>query len=167
MVSLSLLKLLEINGFGRIDKDLFWEKLGLNEDGLYITDLGVSQERGGRRSLSYQICCRGKTDVAAYQKLDAVAEFLRRSFAICKLPPVPPITDYGYDNVTIMPPSSLLSLGEDINGRVIYSLTGQLYYGKKTEGDLPPIIGDYLITEGNKIFLTEENNIILTENKNG
>lgn len=167
MVSLSLLKLLELSGFGTIDEDLFWEKLGINEDGLYITDLGDSQSRGGRRSLSYQIYCRGESDVATYQKLDAVAEFLRKSFAICKLPAVPPITDYGYENVTIMPPSSLLSLGEDINGRLIYSFTGQLFYGNRTKIEPPPVTGDYVLTEGDKLLLTETNNIILTENQNG
>lgn len=138
MVSLSLLKLLELNGFGTIDEDLFWEKLGLNEDGIYITDLGASQERGSRKSLSYQIYCRGQNDVSTYKKLQAVADFLTNSFAICKLPAVPPVTDYGYSNVTIMPPSAILSLGDDINGRIIYSITGQLYYGEKTMPNSPP-----------------------------
>lgn len=162
MVSLSLLKLLEINGFGRIDKDLFWEKLGLNEDGLYITDLGGSQERGGRRSLSYQIYCRGKTDVAAYQKLEAVAEFLRESFSVCKLPAVPPVTNYGYENVTIMPPSSILSLGQDTNGRVLYSITGVLYHGEKVQ-TAPIPVGDYVGTENGQRAITENNKLILME----
>lgn len=162
MVSLSLLKFLELNGFGTIDEDLFWEKLGLNDDGIYITDLGASQERGGRKSLSYQIYCRGKNDVEAYQKLQAVADFLTASFAVCELPAVPPITDYGYSNVTIMPPSALLSLGEDINGRVLYSITGQLYYGEKIKAG-PPTTGREVLTENGKQALTETDKAILTE----
>lgn len=163
MVSLSLLKLLEINGFGTIDEDLFWEKLGLNENGLYITDLGASQERGGRKSLSYQIYCRGEDDVSTYKKLQAVADFLTNSFSICKLPAVRPVTDYGYDNVTIMPPSAILSLGEDINGRVLYSITGQLYYGEKVEVTEPLPGGKDVLTEGDKLALTEQNKVIKTE----
>lgn len=163
MVSLSLLKLLEINGFGTIDEDLFWEKLGLNEDGLYITDLGASQDRGTRNSLSYQIYCRGEDDVSTYKKLQAVADFLTNSFSICKLPAVPPVTDYGYENVTIMPPSAILSLGEDINGRVLYSITGQLYYGRKLAMSSLPTTGDFVVTESGRQALTETDKAILTE----
>lgn len=135
MVSLSLLKLLENNGFGRIDESLFWEKMGLGEDGLYITDVGGSRDRGSRPSLTYEIYSRAKTDVSAYQKLQAVVDFLTKSFAICELPAVPPATDYGYKNVTILPPSSITNVGQDANGRVVYSIIGQIYYGEKTKED--------------------------------
>lgn len=162
MVSLSLLKLLELNGFGTIDEDLFWEKMGIGKDGLYITDMGGSQDRGSRKSLSYTIYSRAKNDVTAYQKLQAVADFLTRSFAICQLPAVPPITNYGYGNVTILPPSSIASVGEDINGRIIYSITGQLYYGEKSVV-VPSVRGDFVATENGQKTITEQSKLILME----
>lgn len=131
MVSLSLLKFFELSDLGTIDENLFWEKLGLGENGLYITDLGGSQERGARRTLNFQIYSRDVSDVAAYQRLQKVVDLLTSSFAVCTLPPVPPITDYGYNNVTILPPSEITSHGPDANGGVVYSITGQLYYGNK------------------------------------
>ena len=35
IVTLSLLQFLADNGLGELEKDLFWEKLGVEEDGLY------------------------------------------------------------------------------------------------------------------------------------
>lgn len=163
MVSLSLLKLLEQNGFGTIDEDLFWEKMGLDEYGLYITDIGGSQDRGRRKVCTYNLYSRGKNDVQAYQKLQEVMEFLTRSFAICQLPAVPPITNYGYSNVTIMPPSTVTSVGEDINDRVIYSITGQIYYGEKVALSPPTTNGNYIETKSGQKVITEQDKTILME----
>lgn len=161
MVTLSLLKLLENNGFGVIDEDLFWQKMGIEDDGLYISDIGGGRGRGERNSVTYQIYCRGENDIAAYQRLQTVADFLTNSFSVCSLPAVPPITRYGYNNVTILPTSSISNVGEDINGRVIYSITGQLYYGTKTIVEPPPLslpitteTGMALITEDNKLLIS-------------
>ena len=35
MITLNLLQLLENNGFGTIDENLFWEKLTLGEEGVF------------------------------------------------------------------------------------------------------------------------------------
>lgn len=167
MVTLSLLKLLENNGFGRIDENLFWEKMGLGENGLYISDIGGSNNRGARRTVTYQIYCRGSSDVDGYQRVQAVADFLTRSEAICNLPAVPPITDYGYGGVTLLPTSSISAVGTDISGRMIYSITGQLYYREKIPYMPPPdpTGGKVIQTEGGATLITENNKIILTEDK--
>lgn len=128
VLTLSLLKYLSDNGFGTIDQDLFWEKLGLGKNGLYITDVGDAQERGVRKSTTYEIYSRGDSDLDGYTKLQAVAEFLRDSYDVCDLPAVPPYTDEGFTNVSILPPSTISSMGEDGNGRIIYSITGRVYY---------------------------------------
>lgn len=128
MITLSLLKYLENNNFGTIDVNLFWQKLSLDKKGLYITDLGSNNERGGRKSQMYEIYYRGSSDVDGYKKLQAVVDFLNESFGVCELPAVPPATTSGYSNVAIMPLSSIASMGEDANGRVIYSATGRIYY---------------------------------------
>lgn len=167
MVTLSLLKYLENNGFGTIDQDLFWEKMSIDDDGVYISDLGGNNTRDGRPSISYQLYSRGENDVEAYQKLQSIAEFLNDSFAVCQLPAAPPTTDYGYDNVTILPVSSITNIGEDINGRIIYSITGQLYYGGKIKPPDPPLAGDYIETEDNNALITENDKTIFTEEDNG
>lgn len=128
VLTLSLLKYLSDNGFGTIDQDLFWEKLGLGKNGLYITDVGDAQERGVRKSTTYELYSRGDSDLDGYTKLQAVAEFLRESYDVCDLPAVPPYTDEGFTNVSILPPSTISSMGEDGNGRIIYSITGRVYY---------------------------------------
>lgn len=128
MITLSLLKYLENNGFGTIDVDLFWQKLGLDKKGLYISDLGQEQERGQRISQLYELYYRGTSDTDGYKKLQAIVNFLNDSYGVCELPAVPPVTESGYSNVVIMPLSTISSMGEDANGRIIYSATGRIYY---------------------------------------
>lgn len=161
MVTLSILKYLENNGLGVIDKDLFWEKMGLNEIGVFISDLGANHARGIRPSVTYQLFSRGKTDVDGYKRLQAIVDFLNKSFSVCKLPAVPPVTDYGYDNASFAPLTAISSEGEDMNGRVIYSATGQVYYGDRVPlGPKPPADDRYMTTETGKAMLTENNKII-------
>ena len=128
MITLSLLKYLENNGFGKIDEKLFFQKLALDRKGIYITNIGDAQSRGMRRSQSYELYSRGKTDVDGYKQLDAVIKFLNGSYGVCKLPAVPPVTDKGFENVTIMPLSTISSVGLDDNDRMIYSATGTINY---------------------------------------
>ena len=128
MITLSLLKFLEDNGFGTIDKDLFFEKLTLDRKGIYISSIGDAQSRGARRSQSYELYSRGTTDVDSYKKLSEVINFLDGSYGVCKLPAVPPATDKGYENVTIMPLSTITNNGLDSNNRIVYSTMGTIYY---------------------------------------
>lgn len=161
MVTLSILKYLEQNGFGEIDKSLFWEKMGLHDTGLFITDLGSNNNRGDRPSTTYQIFSRGKTDVDGYKQLQSVIELLNASFSVCKLPSVPPATEYGYDNVSFAPLTTISSEGEDMNGRVIYSATGQVFYGDKIrDSSNTPEESWYITTETGKAIETENNKII-------
>lgn len=133
MITLNLLKLLENNGFGTIDKDLLWEKLALGKDGVYISSLGDSHSRGERHSCRYELYSRSKeSDVAGYQKLKAILEFLDNSFDVCKLPEVKKpngtIIAPEVNNVTIMPPTSIANNGLDTNNRIIWTAQGQIYY---------------------------------------
>ncbi len=129
MITLSLLQYLEDNGFGTIDEDLFWEKLGVDAIGAYITSVGQPRERGMRHRQDYVIYSRGLTDIQGYDKLNKIRSFLDQSYDICTLPSVPSVAESEeYNNVTIMPPSSITNSGEDSEGRVIWSLTGTIYY---------------------------------------
>lgn len=131
MITLSLLKFIENNGLGVIDSNLFWQKLTLDKVGIYIADIGQTKERGGRNIVQYELYSRGNNDVDGYKRLQAVLDLLNTNYVACRLPSVlngsTTITE-GFDNVTIMPPSSISNYGLDSEGRIIYSATGTLYY---------------------------------------
>lgn len=127
-ITLSLLKYLEDNGLGTIDENLFWEKLGVGKNGIYITDVGTSQERGIRPHTNYELFSRADDDLMALLQLQKVCDFLATHYSTCRLPAVPPWTDTGFSNVTIMPPSTPTNAGEDTNGHIIYNASGQIYF---------------------------------------
>ncbi len=128
MITLSLLQYLQDNGLGIIDEDLFWQKLGVDREGVYIVELGGNNDRGSRRSTTYELYSRHTDDVKAYQKLEDICKLLNRSYSVCRLPPVPEYSNREYQNVTIMPVSPISNAGLDVEGRVVFSTTGIVYY---------------------------------------
>lgn len=127
MITLSFLKLLENEGFGTIDQNLFFQKLTLGKKGLYIADIADPITRGQRTSQSFELLSRGNSDTDGYKQLSDVLKWMKEAYGtVCELPPVPPITDTGYSNVTILPSSTITTVGLDANNRVIYSLQGQI-----------------------------------------
>lgn len=133
MITLQILKLLENNGFGTIDKDLFWEKMGLGKAGVYISSLGDANERGMRHSQIYELYSRGADDVSGYQKLLDIAGFINSAYRdICTLPSVQnskgEVIAKELGNVALLPLSSISSNGLDANGRIIYTASGRIYY---------------------------------------
>lgn len=132
MVTLALLKLLEDNGFGKIDVNLFWQKFGNGKNGVYISDIGENQETHGRLATNYELLCRGENDVDSYKLVDSIREFLADQYASrCTLPTVKSVDDSIYSNVTILPPSTVSSVGVDANHRMVYSITGKIFYNNK------------------------------------
>ena len=136
MITLSLLKYLEDNGFGVVavkgnekNASLFWEKMPLDKTGVYIATVGQEQVRGARRSIGYNLYSRGRSDADGYKKLVAIREFLSSgaSYENCILPAVENFTDE-FKNCTIMPVSTVSSIGSDENGRMIYTCYGTIYY---------------------------------------
>ena len=132
MITLSFLKLLENEGFGTIDVDLFFQKLTLDKTGVYIADVGDPVERHQRDTQSYELLVRGSNDVSGYQKLKAIRKFLATEYQnICELPAVPPVTTESYTNVELSKPSTITNVGLDAQNRVIYSMTGTIIYKEK------------------------------------
>lgn len=127
MITLNLLKHLETLGFGTIDDNLLWQKMTLDRDGLYISDLGGTNTRTSRKGVTFQIYSRANNDVKAFKQLQRVIDQLEANPVICELPGITGISE-DYHNVTIMPFSSIANNGLDANGRTIYSTTGSLYY---------------------------------------
>lgn len=133
MITLSLLKFIENNGLGQIDKDLFWQKLTLDKVGIYISDIGQTAERGHRRTVQFELYSRGNSDVDGYKRLQNVLDLLNSNYTVCQLPEVAnpssgAVITKGFSNVTIMPTSTISNSGLDAQGRIIYSATGTLYY---------------------------------------
>lgn len=129
MITLSLLQFLQDNGFGVIDQNLFWQKLSLGEIGVYIVDLGQDTGRTGRKQQRYELYSRGVNDVEGLERLNRILDFLNSSYNECNLPACPIVeSSTSYSNVTIMPLSSPTNIGEDGNGRIIWSASGTLIY---------------------------------------
>lgn len=134
MITLHILKLLEDNGFGTIDVDLFWEKLALDKKGLYIFTRGSTLARGTRTVQAFDIYARGYNDVDGYQTLETVLEFLKEAYGtVCDLPEVPPISSNVYYNVALEPTGNVTNVEYDPNNRVIYMISGQVTYNKVKE----------------------------------
>jgi len=138
MITLSFLKLLEDNGFGTIDTDLFYQKLTLDKIGIYIADIGDPVARGSRDTQSFELLTRGTTDISGKYKLEQIRKFLIANYAnICELPEMSikvdgqSVTIPEYTNVEIAKPSTITNVGLDANKRVIFSLTGTIIYKEK------------------------------------
>lgn len=135
MITLSLLQFLEDNHLGTVDTDLFWQKLSLRDTkgepakGIFIVELGQSGGRGERKHSRYELYSRGKNDVEGLERLQRIVDFLNDSFSTCELPACSLVAgSHSYKNVTIMPLSTPTNVGEDENGRIIWSATGVLIY---------------------------------------
>lgn len=129
MITLSLLQYLEDNGFGVVDKDLFWQKLSLGKKGIYVLDLGQPQTRGMRRTQRFELYSRGKNDIDGYEKLVSIVNHLNEHYGeICSLPKADVYSgSVTYDNVTIKPLATPTNVGEE-NGRIIWSSIGEINY---------------------------------------
>lgn len=127
MITLSILKYLENAGLGEIDVSLFWEKIGLKEDGLFISDIGEARERGNRRAQTFELYSRGANDVQAYKQLQAAIDLINSSYEVCDLPGIEGITE-GYSNVTFMPMSTITNSGQDAQDRTLFTAIGRIYY---------------------------------------
>lgn len=129
MITLSLLQYLSDNGFGSIDKDLFWQKLPLGKNGISILDLGQQRNRKSLNTQKFEIISRGSSDTDGYNTLKDIVDFLNSSYNVCKLPSCPLIPESNsYENITIMPLSTPTNIGVNQNGRVIWSATGAINY---------------------------------------
>lgn len=130
--TLSLMKFLSQNGFGTMSKDLFWEKLELSANGVYITSNGQAQELHARRVQAFTLYSRGDTDISGYSKLENIIEFLNTSDSICTLPSVRDkasgIVADSIGNVYIRPLTTITNSGKDSEGKTIWLATGQIEY---------------------------------------
>ena len=128
MITIALLQFLENNGIGTIDTDMFWQNIGTDAEGLYIVNIGQAQARGSRRVQRYEIYVRNKSKLAGLQLLESVIALISNSYSVCELPAVEKYDVPAYGNITLLPLSTPTRVGEDANGRIIWSASGNIIY---------------------------------------
>ena len=136
MIALHILKLLENEGFGTIDTDLFFEEASLDsqgkeKNGIWIVDRGPAVGRFTTQTQNFDIYSRYTSKLTGYQKLEAILDFLQEAYGdVCELPPVPPHSNNVYTNVRLEPTSSVENAGVDSNGKIVRVISGVVQYNK-------------------------------------
>lgn len=134
MVTLHLLKLLEDEGFGTINTDLFWEDAPLNsagvpKDGVWIVTRGSEVSRVDAGIQAFDIYARYANKVTCAQKLEDILVYLRNAYQeVCELPTVPPQSDTQYINVSIQPTSGVENVGTDDQEKIVKVISGEVRY---------------------------------------
>ena len=134
MVTLHILQLLENEGFGTIDTDLFWEEIpvdqtGGNKDGMWIISRGDPMARGLRTTQTFDIYSRYKNKITGSAKLQEILNYLKFNYVQCTLPTTEG-SDFVYKNATITPSGNIENAGIDDNGKVIRVISGQVTYSE-------------------------------------
>ena len=134
MITLHILKLLEDEGFGTIDTDLFWEEAALDgngepKQGLWIVTRGAPINRFNVTTQAFDIYSRYSNKKTGYKKLEEILGFLQQAYGeVCELPTVPPHSLTTYSNVSIAPTSGVESVGADENNKIVRVISGEVKY---------------------------------------
>ncbi len=137
MITLSILKLLENEGFGTIDTDLFWEDAPLDsqgnpKNGVWIVPRGSTYGRF-IKTQAFDIYSRNANKVTSSKKLEDILEYLQEAYGeVCELPTVPPYSTTRYYDVQIVPTSSVENVGADDQDKIVRVISGQINYKKES-----------------------------------
>ena len=139
MITLSILQLLEDNGFGTVvltgsetGELLYHEKLPEGKNGVYIISNGNPMDRNRRTMQSFDLYVRGSTDLSGAIKLESILKFFSTNcYPVCDLPAVDGYTTQGYKNCVIKPTSNIQNVGLDDTNRMIYVCSGEIKYDLK------------------------------------
>lgn len=133
MISYHLLEHLRLQGFGTaIDTDLFWEKLPLDKTGVAIFSVGGARPYGRRHmSQTFDLECRGESDLLGMHTLEKIAEHFADDFVLCDLPTIAGVSNRQYKQCRIMDMTNIQNLGLDANDRVIFKITARIIYQKQ------------------------------------
>lgn len=136
MITLSILKELENEGFGTIDSDLFLEEAPLDtqgkpKNGLWLVTRGSTVSRTNVEIQSLDLYSRFTNKLTGHTKLAEALEWLQEAYGdVCTLPAVAPYTTQTYTNVRIFPTSSIQNAGVDENGKIVRVISFDVYYNK-------------------------------------
>lgn len=136
MIALHILKLLQDEGFGTIDTDLFFEEApldgnGVPKQGVWIVERGTAVDRFNTQTQNFDIYSRYTNKLTGYKKLQDILDYLQEAFSeVCTLPIVPPYSSEVYENVRIQPTSSVENAGIDENAKIVRVISGVVQYQK-------------------------------------
>lgn len=136
MIALHILKLLEDEGFGTIDTDLFFDEAPLDstgkpKQGMWIVERGAGVDRFTHRTQNFDLYSRYTNKLTGYKKLESILEYLQEAYGeVCTLPPVPPHSSTVYNDVRLEPSSSVENAGVDDNGKIVRVISGVVRYNK-------------------------------------
>lgn len=134
MVTLHVLKLLEDNGFGTIDTDLFWEEAPLNANGdpakgVWIVSRAAPLSRVNVTTQPFDIYARFGNKLETHSILENILHFLQDQYGeTCELPTVTPYSETLYTNVRLTPTSGIERTGTDQQDMIVMSISGQVQY---------------------------------------
>lgn len=134
MVSLHIAKLLEDEGFGTLDTDIFWEEAPLDskgnpKEGVWVVTRGSEVTRLKTGVQNFDIYARYKNKVQTSQKLESILEFLKEAYGtVCELPIVPPHSTTVYKDVVIEPVSGIENVGSDEQDKIVKVISGVIRY---------------------------------------
>ena len=139
MVTLHILQLLEDEGFGTIDTDLFWEDIPVDsngdpKNGVWIVPRGAPVSIYNTTIQPFDIFSRYSNKVTGSKKLEDILEYLKTAFTeVCELPIVPPYSLTNYYDVTITPESGIENVGSDEQDKVVRVISGKVKYNIEKE----------------------------------
>lgn len=136
MVSLHIAKLLEDEGFGTLDTDLFWEEVPLDskgnpKNGVWVVPRGAPLTRFNVTTQAFDIYSRYSNKVTSSKKLEDILDYLQEAFEeVCELPTVPPYSTTRYYDARITPVSGIENVGSDEQDKVVRVISGEIQYKK-------------------------------------
>lgn len=139
MITLHIAKLLADNGFGTLvltgtetgSNLLYFEKLPIGKNGVFIVSRGAPLSRGQRTVQAFDLYARGSNDIDGAKRLNDILKFFSRDFGInlvCDLPIVTGYSTNKYSNVIIEPTQNISNVGQDNADRVIYLASAKITY---------------------------------------
>lgn len=139
MINLHVLKLLEEEGYGTIDTDLFFEEVPLDstgkpKQGLWIVPRASQVTPRNVRVQQFDIYSRYTNKLTGSKKLEDILDYFEQNSAKpCVLPEVPPYSATNYTNIRIIPLSSIENVGTDENGKIVRVIAAEIRYNKLKE----------------------------------
>lgn len=139
MVSLHIAKLLEDEGFGTLETDLFWENIPLDSnsnpvDGLWVVTRGSTLDRFNTTTQQFDVYSRFSNPLTGSKKLEGILEFLKEAYGeVCELPTVPPYSLTIYDDVRLRPISGIENVGVDAQEKIVRLISGEVQYNIRGE----------------------------------
>lgn len=134
MILHSMLKQLEIDGFGTVAEDLQPGTLPIDAEtgkprngiALALRGLPVSYLWVEKQAMDFYVRDQPLT---AAQKAKELLQYLKDSYSdICNLPDCPPYATETYRNVTLQPVSSIEWVGDDDNGGTTYVVSSEISF---------------------------------------